>query len=76
LEIARGLEHLPKGADMRLHIKMLPPDRRGFLSALADWVEDYQKHQQSFDDVLMAAVKISRERKIQAVQPLRGIHGR
>ena len=76
LEIARKLERLPKSADMRLHIKMLQPERRERLRARVDWVEDYQTHQHKLDDALVAAVKTSQARKQQILQPLRGQHGR
>lgn len=75
LELARKLEHLPKGADMRLHIRMLPSERREHLRALVDWVQDYEKHQRKFDDGVAAAVKAAQERRQKLVQPLRGAHG-
>ncbi len=64
-EIARGLEHLPKTFDMRLHIKMLRPERRNRLRALVDWVEEYEAHQQPLYDAMAKQVELRLEKKRQ-----------
>ena len=76
LEIARRLEHLPAGANMRLHIKMLKPSRREHLRALVDWVQEYEKYQEKFDAALISTIKVSEIKKQQMLQPLRSGHGR
>ncbi len=65
LEIARGLEHLPKKFDMRWHIKMLQPERRNRLRLLVDWVEQYEAHQQPLNDAMVKQVQLRLERKRQ-----------
>lgn len=65
LEIARRMEHLPKKADIKLHIRMLRPERRAHLRARVDWVEDYENHQQELDDVMKKQVEIRLEKKRQ-----------
>ena len=76
LEIARRLEHLPAGADMRLHIKMLNPARREHLRALVDWVQEYETYQQKFDSALAFTIKAGQAKKQKLLQPLRSAHGR